>query len=241
MWHRIINPRRQCTQADLILTPSLSTKLDLEKEYGAESKKVQCIYPGLGLGSRISDPQNLDSVRDTYCLSKKYMLYLGTLEPRKNISALIDAFVNSELIRHNYELVIAGARGWRYKKLLQKITSTPGVRYIGYVNACDKPALYSMASLLLFPSLYEGFGFPALEAVSYGVPVITSNRSSLPEVFGDYVYLVNPYNSLEIAQGMIRILEDTSMRDMLAQGSDIWKHFSWVDSAQELRKYCAFL
>ncbi|MBI2436440.1 MAG: glycosyltransferase family 4 protein [Candidatus Magasanikbacteria bacterium] len=234
LWHWVVNPKKQCRRADLILTPSFSTKMDVEKEYGMSGEKVVCIYPGLGLGSRKPEVEEIKKVREKYTLPLKYILYLGTLEPRKNILAIIDAFSNSKLKTQNYKFIIAGSPGWKYKKILKKIDETPGVSYIGYIASEDKTALYMMSSLFVFPSLYEGFGFPVLEALSCGIPVITSNRSSLPELVESHACMINPDNVSEISKNMERILLHTSYHDMLVQHTDELERFSWEKSASEL-------
>ena len=132
-------------------------------------------------------------------------------------------------------MIIAGPLGWKYKPIIQMIEKTPGVRYIGYVAPEDKPALYQLASLFVYPSLFEGFGFPVLEAMASGTPVVTSNRSSLPEIAGDAAYLVNPLNVAEMAEGMKIVLEDKHVRKMMIEKGK--KHegmFRWENTAREL-------
>ena len=221
------------------MTPSENTKNDVVESYKVESRKVKVLRPGLskefvetGLDLSV---QALFNVRKKYNLPEKYILYLGTLEPRKNIESVIEAYkMNYGLGIMNYELVIAGSSGWKNKKILKLISETPGAQYIGYVDDADKPALYKSASLFIYPSLYEGFGFPVLEAMASGVPVITSNRSSLPEVAGDVAYLTNPHNVSEIANAMRLILSDEKLRNILIErGKKQAEKFSWEKTAGE--------
>ena len=162
-------------------------------------------------------------------------MFLGTVEPRKNILSLIDAFKKfSELSTINYELLIAGARGWKCESIMKAIDETEGVRYIGYVDPEDKSALYELADLFVYPSLYEGFGFPVLEAFVSSTPVVTSNRSSLPEVSDGAAYLVNPYNVSEIQNGMRLILSDHTFQQRLSvMGKERVGEFSWDVAAKK--------
>ncbi len=216
LWHKFLNPQRQCQRANVIITPSENTKRDVIDRYQIAESKLQVLRPGLPfIMTQNSDSRN--QVKQRYGLPEKYILYLGTLEPRKNVQTIIEAFCNSELRTQKYELVIAGGKGWKNKKLMQLIKETSGVRYIGYVDERDKPTLYKLSSLFVFISLYEGFGLPVLEAMVSGVPVITSSRSSLPEVVGEAGYLINPHNVDELAEAIKKILSDEKLRGVLVE------------------------
>ena len=142
--------------------------------------------------------------------------------------------MNYELGIRNYDLVIVGSSGWKNIELLKTIKETPGVKYIGYVDDEDKMELYKNASLFVFPSLYEGFGLPVLEAMACGVPVITSNRSSLTEVGQDAVYYVNPNNVSELASAIDLILKNSELKTRMTTGGlEVAKDFDWQKSAQE--------
>lgn len=239
LWHWILNPRRQCKRADIIVTPSENTKQDVCEVYKVHQvNKVIKLGPGV-LGEL--GMANEEEIRMKYNLPEKYILYLGTLEPRKNVKTIIEAYNVSELKSKNYELIIAGSRGWKNKKLLKLIQETPGVKYLEYVNEDKKKELYKKAALFVFPSLYEGFGLPVLEAMSYSLPVITSNRSSLPEVAGQAEYLINPHNILELEKAMRLILSDDNLRGILIeQGKNQSQKFNWEKSAQQfLNLICA--
>lgn len=216
LWHKFLNPQKQCQRADVILTPSENTKRDVANRYQIPDSKIQVLRPGLSSDYRLQTIDYRQKMREKYNLPEKYILYLGTLEPRKNVESIIEAYkMNYESGIRNYGLVISGWSGWKNKKLLQLISKTSEVKYIGYVDEVDKPALYQGASLFVFPSLYEGFGLPVLEAIASGVPVITSNRSSLPEVAGDAGYLVDPHNLAEIAEAMELILANKDLSALL--------------------------
>ncbi len=240
-WHKFLNPQKQCQRADVILTPSENSRSDALDKYQIADSKIQVLRSGLSSAFITHDTDNLTQVKQKYNLPDKYILYLGTLEPRKNIESVIEAYkifnIQYPISNIQYSLVIAGAPGWKNKKILKLISQTPGVQYIGYVDEADKPALYKSASLFVYPSLYEGFGFPVLEAMAMGVPVITSNRSSLPEVADNAAYLVNPHNISEIANGMRLILSDERLRNILIErGKKQAEKFKWAETAKNIKQ-----
>ena len=168
--------------------------------------------------------------------SNDYLLYVGTLQPRKNLVRAIEAF---GLLKRDSTLkfVIAGKKGWLYDEIFEKVKELNlenEVIFTGYVPDEDLPELYKNAKAFIFVSLYEGFGLPVLEAMSYGIPVLTSNTSSLPEVAGDAALLVDPENTEEIAKGMERLLTDEKLRQQLiSKGKEQIKKFSWEKAAKE--------
>ena len=240
LWHRALNPRRQCERADLILTPSEHTRRDVIETYSISEEKVRCIYPGLSEKFMTHDTDNMTQVRQKYILPGKFILFLGTIEPRKNIPGLIEAYrILCSLLPAPCSLIIAGPFGWKYEPIMKAIEETEGVQYIGYVAPEDKPALYQLADLFVYPSLYEGFGFPVLEAMAAGTPVITSNRSSLPEVTGDAAYLVNPYNVSELARAMEMLTTDARLRALLIErGKRRAGEFRWEETARNFIETC---
>jgi len=205
LWHWFLNPKRQCERAHTILTPSQNTKMDITEIYTIRDDKINVWCPWVSSGVVELD---FDTVKNKYGLKDTYILFLGTLEPRKNIESAIGAYKKSGLKAMGYEFIVAGALGWKYKPILKAIDNTPGVHYLGYVSYEEKVLLYRHAKLFVYPSLYEGFGLPVLEAMDNGVPVITSNRSSLMEVVGDAAYTVNPYNVAHIAYAMRVVVGD---------------------------------
>ncbi|KKW42966.1 MAG: Glycosyl transferase group 1 [Candidatus Magasanikbacteria bacterium GW2011_GWA2_56_11] len=241
LWHRFLAPRRQCARADIILTPSLNTKRDLVEKYGVGEDKVRVLYPGLGTEFLRAVPPSAGTaalVRKKYRLPESFILFLGTIEPRKNLLGLIEAYkllqTDSGFGARNPALVIAGAPGWKSREVYRLLSQTPGVLYVGYVSPADKPALYSLAELFVYPSLYEGFGFPVLEAMAAGVPVITSHRSSLSEVSADAAYLINPYDIADIARAMKLMLTDNTARDWhRRRGRAQAEKFTWDRAARQ--------
>lgn len=234
LWHRLLRPRKQCKRADVILTPSENTRRDVEAKYKVESRKVKVLRPGLST-TTTQNPSNRTQVKEKYSLPEEFVLFLGTIEPRKNVEAVIGAFARMYDTRHRaYGLVIAGSKGWKNEVVFQMIANTPNVRYIDYVSEEDKPALYKLASLFVYPSLYEGFGLPVLEAMACGTPVITSHRASLPEVGGDAVYYVNPANVAELSVAMELVLKNEDLRlKMVERQRGQAKKFNWEKSAGE--------
>lgn len=234
LWHKILFPKKICQKADIILTPSQSTKQDVMEKYQIDGNKVKVIYPGLSAAFNKEILASPEEVKRKYNLSEKFVLFLGTIEPRKNIIGILEAFQKNHNFFPDYKLVIAGRKGWEYAPIMNLIDKQKNVQYIGYVEAKDKPALYSLADLFAYPSLYEGFGFPVLEALALGVPVITSNRSSLPEVAEDSAYLVNPNNISEIAEGLRFLLTDKKTAEFLKnKGRERARDFSWAKAARE--------
>ncbi len=246
LWHRLIKPKEQCARANLILTPSENTKRDLLNFYHLSPKKIHVLAPGLS--SNFIFPTNENSIQQKkeadqkilkkYNVPKKFILFLGTIEPRKNICGMIDAFERfHHETKEEFELVIAGGTGWNNSLLHKLIASSPARKYIrllGYVEENDKPALYRASSLFVYPSFYEGFGFPVLEAMASGTPVITSNRSSLPEITGSAAYLINPHRPEEIAKGMNLLLHNPQLHQTFVKnGQKRAMEYRWAKTALE--------
>ena len=231
LWHLLVSPKKKLNKADRIIAVSENTKNDLIKIYNLDDSKIIVIYPGIELehqGFKIED----------LGLPKKYILYLGTLEPRKNVESIIQAF---EEIKDPYlHLVIAGGKGWLYRRIIKSINKSSKKEQIfllDYIHPDERWNLYQKAKMLIWPSYYEGFGFPPLEAMSQGCPVITSANSSLPEVIGNSALLINPYNISEIISFFIRLLTDNELReDLITIGKEKIKKFSWQNTALEILK-----
>lgn len=225
-WHKILRPKKQCEKADIIITPSENTKRDVVDIYKIPENKIQVFYPGLA--------HSFFSVESKSLVQDPYIFFLGTLEPRKNILGVIQAFMESGVYKEGVRLVIAGAPGWRCKTLLSAIKRNSHIQYLHYVTPEQKSSLYKNAQVFVYPSLYEGFGFPVLEAMASNVPVITSNRSSLPEVTSGATYLVNPYNISEMAEGIQLLIRDQTLRhSFIAKGQERAKYFSWQETVHK--------
>jgi glycosyltransferase involved in cell wall biosynthesis len=176
------------------------------------------------------------AVKARYNISGAYLLYVGTLQPRKNLVRLVEAF--AQIQNPNLQLVLAGQKGWLYADLFARVEAlglSGHVVFTGYVADDDRAALLSGATALLYPSLYEGFGMPVLEAMACGTPVLTSDVSSLPEVAGDAALLVNPLDTNAIAAGMARLVADAGLRRSLVErGSLQIRQFSWAKAARQV-------
>ncbi len=228
-------------RAKRIVTVSDVTKHDIVRVYGANEKKITTVHLGLNPELHPEDYSKVQGVLDKYGLSyKKYILFVSTLQPRKNIPKLIDAYLKLKKEHHIEEkLVIAGGRGWLWEPIMKKIDEAKGsgVMYLEYVPQSDLTSLYSGAVMLTQPSIYEGFGFPPLEAMACGTPVVVSNISSLPEVVGDAGVLVDPNSVNSIAEGMLRLLVNKELRDKLSeQGIARAAEFTWDKTASEVLK-----
>jgi len=236
-WHKILRPKKGCQKAALVVVPSHNSKRDVADRYEIPAEKIEVISPGLSsiFGTPFSaTPEHERLIKEKYHLPEKYIFFLGTLEPRKNIENVIEAYKQSSLQSQGYHLVIAGSKGWNYKSILKKIQETQGVEHIGYVDAGDKPFLYSEAALFVYPSYYEGFGIPVLEAMACGTPVLTSNRSSLPEITQGAAYLVDPHNIEEIKVGMERIVSSDSLQKSLIEKGKVQAYaYKWKKSAEK--------
>ena len=241
-WHFFINFRHLLWRADHIIAVSRSTQDDLETQYGILHNKVTVIPSGIGTQFRVMSRNDAELIRvqEKYHLPYRFILSLATFEPRKNIIALIYAY---EALRRlgnplfdKYALVIAGTKGWKYEEIFQAIARSPYKESIilpGFIADEDKAALYNLASLFVYPSLYEGFGFPPLEAMASGVPVIVSHSSSLPEIVASAGILIDPYQPDELFQALQHILSDQALADMLRQkGIARAASFSWEKTAQ---------
>ncbi len=224
-------------QASHVIAVSEATRRDLIELYQTPPEKISVLYHGVGPEFRpVEQADCLTAVRQKYGLGRQpFILSLGTLQPRKNYRRLIQAFAQ---IEPDYALVIAGSRGWYFESILaevQKLGLKQRVFLLNFVTEADLPALYSAASLFVYPSLYEGFGLPALEAMACGAPVVAANRSALPEVVGQAGLLVDPLDVTAIAATMSRVLADEALRQELGAAGRIQAaKFSWTDMVVKL-------
>lgn len=225
--------------ADVIIVISEHTKKDLIKYYNCPAEKIVITY--LGYGDRfkfIDDEQKKKEVSDKYGIKKPFVFNVGSIEPRKNIVGLIKAYAGLESRhRNNFDLVISGGKGWKnsdiYKEV-EKLKIGDNVKFIGYVDDDDLPYLYNSAEVFVYPSFYEGFGLPVLEAMACGCPVITSNTSSLPEVGGDAALYIDPNKIETISKALESILDsEEKKKQMIKEGFEQAKKFSWKKCAEE--------
>jgi len=226
--------RFSARSATRLLTDSQATRHDLRHFYRIPADKIAVVYPGRDETLHRVDPA---PVRAKYHLPGDYLLHVGTLQPRKNLIRLIEAVQLVMLRDHSplVTLVLAGRPGWLSAPILAKAREHAGtVRVLEYVPDEDLAGLYSGARAFVFPSLYEGFGFPVLEAMACGAPVICSNTSSLPELAGEAALLVDPLDTSALASAILRILSEADLCGRLVEkGSAQIQKFSWTKAARE--------
>lgn len=229
-----------CKVASTVVCVSENTKRDVMKLYQVAEEKIRVVYEGYERQSANNNQQRtISDQRSVKSLEKPYLLFIGRLEERKNIVRIIEAF---EILKEKYqmphELVLAGKPGYGYARIKQQITKSKYQSAIiekGYVTEEEKWSLLQNADVSLFPTLYEGFGIPVLEAQSVGVPVVTSNISSLPEVAGDGAVFVDPVSAENMAEGVQKLLSDESLRNaIISKGRENIKRFSWEGCAKSL-------
>lgn len=233
--------KASANKASRIIAISENTKKDIIKYFGVDQEKIMVIYPGVGKEFSPQKREHDNIILKNYNLSPGYILTVGTLEPRKNLIRLLNAYkmlvVNEDSMPN---LVMVGGRGW-LKEDINKTVDSLGLRekivFTGYVPDSDLPALYRNAGVFVYPSLYEGFGLPPLEAMACGTPVVASNTSSIPEVIGDAGLLVDPYNPAEIARAVAFVLKDNDLSARLERAGLIRSGlFTWDKTAQETIK-----
>jgi glycosyltransferase involved in cell wall biosynthesis len=229
---------RSIERADLVLADSMHTRSDLVRLFAVPHDRVKVIYPGVGPRFQPQpEPGERARLRERYDIGDQpYLLSVGTLQPRKNYVRLIQAFARSQAGKETaVQLLIAGGCGWLYEDILAEADKHDLVRLLGFVEDRDLPALYRGSALFAFPSLYEGFGLPVLEAMACGVPVVCSRASSLPEVAGEAALWVDPLDVDALEEALIRALEDDDLRRrMVERGIVQAARYDWAQSAAQL-------
>jgi glycosyltransferase involved in cell wall biosynthesis len=233
--------RHNARAATRVVADSEATRRDLMHYYRIPEERIHVVYPGRDESlAPIVEPMVQARVRARYGLSDSYLLYVGTLHPRKNLVRLVQAFAIflRSSVSPELQLVLAGQKGWLYDEVfaqVRRLGLTERVALTGYVPDADLPVLLSGALAFVFPSLYEGFGLPVLEAMACETPVVCSNVSSLPEVAGDAALLVDPLNTDSLAGAIGRIVTDEGLRRILVErGLRQIRIFSWRRCAQEI-------
>ncbi|MEJ2210516.1 MAG: glycosyltransferase family 1 protein [Anaerolineae bacterium] len=237
--------RRAVGRARFILADSFNTRQDLIDLMGVEPDRAAVVYPGVEPRfGPIEDPAVLDPVRARYDLPPRFVLGLSTLQPRKNFAGLADAFARllaaqgDEAPFADLHLVIGGGKGWMYEEMMARVERLglgQRVRFLGFVDDADLPALYNLADAFAFPSWYEGFGVPLLEAMACGTPVVAADNSSLPEVVGDAGLLVNAGDVEALASALGRLVSNAELREELrTEGPARARRFTWEKAAHQL-------
>jgi glycosyltransferase involved in cell wall biosynthesis len=240
-------------RADAIITVSHSAKADIVRILGIPPEKVHVIYEAPGREFRALDEESgkhsrtvpeLDAVRGIYKLPEHFILHVGTLEPRKNVVRLLQAFARLRRTRAvPHDLVLVGQRGWKWEQIfaaVEQLDLAGAVHFLDYVPGRRLPALYNLADALVYPSLYEGFGLPVIEAMASGLPVVTAPSGALPEVAGEAAQMVDPTDVESIAAGIRLVLTDRHLHASLRARGLAWAtRFSWSKTAELTRQlYC---
>ncbi len=223
---------RSIDRSDMVLTVSQFSKQEISELLGYPEERISvvpCAPSNLAVEGKNTPPVDVS-----------YLLYVGTIEPRKNLVRLIRAFdclKKEQGIPH--KLVLAGGKGWNNEEIYAAAEGVPDVIFTGYVSEAEKNALYRGAAAFVFPSLYEGFGIPPLEAMNLGCPVVCANAASLPEVVGEAAELADPLDEMSIAEGIWRVISDEAhAAELVRRGYEQAKRYTWAASAEKLTDVC---
>lgn len=231
--------RMSVQRASHLIAISSSTARDLSKFFAVPATKISVIFPGVDIAYHpIRDASALSDFRRRRNLPEKLILFVGTLEPRKNLLTLLKAYAKfKHQTKAEHKLVLAGSPGWLYQPIfavVEELGLRDDVLFPGFIPEDELPLWYNVADVFVYPSLYEGFGLPPLEAMACGTPVIVSNTSSLPEVVGDAALLVDPYSPDAWAAALSKVCDNGHLRDDLAtRGPERARTFSWARMARE--------
>lgn len=228
--------RLSVRRAKRVIAVSEATRTDLVELYGLPRERIAVAPNGIDARFRPQGAEEVAAFRHQHCLPQRFLLFVGTLQPRKNLDGLIRA-MGTLRDRMDWPLIVGGGTGWMHDSIQRAVKQQnvrERVRFVGYLPPDDLPLWYSAASIVVVPSYYEGFGLPALEAMACGTPVVASSASSLPEVVGDAGILVNPKRPRTIASGILELIENEARREELtARGIERAKQFSWHRTARE--------
>ena len=235
--------KQSMKRADIIVTDSVFSKSEIVKYFPQHEKKIRVVPCGVDLTKfrPCQNPKRIAEVKKSLKIKGDYFLYLGTIEPRKNLERLIKAYsILTQRVKNPPELVLAGGKGWLYDDIFRRVKDlrlTKKVIFTKYVPSEDMNPLMCGATAFVFPSIYEGFGMPPLEAMACGVPVLTSDSASLPEVTGDCAVICNAYSVESIADGLEKLYKNENLRkDLSRRGLERAKKFTWDNSAEMLYK-----
>ncbi|MDD3861273.1 MAG: glycosyltransferase family 1 protein [Candidatus Gracilibacteria bacterium] len=230
--------KRALKKATFVATISQNTKNDIQNLFGYDENMIDILYCGVGDEFKPLNKSFLEPFAKKTKLPAKFFLAVGTLEPRKNYTTLIEAFALVHAKYPDYHLIIVGGKGWKYEEIFETVRKNylgKFVHNLGYVSSGSLVKLYNLAKGFVFPSFYEGFGIPPLEAMKSGCPVIASYSSSIPEVVGQSALLINPVSEIEIAAAMVKLIKDPELCEKLRNKGFLQsKKFSWKASAKKL-------
>lgn len=241
LWHRLTKPQQLIQTSRQIITPSASTKRDVINIFHKSPESIQVIPHGIHPSFKPMMEARDHGVRSRLKLPKRFALFVGTIEPRKNVLSIIEGIkLYREKTGDDLHLVLAGKWGWKshaVRRRLWRRDVADWIHDIGYINTIDRPALYRFATVFLWPSFYEGFGLPVLEAMACGLPVITSHTSALPELTATSAVLVDPFNVQDIADALRGVVQSKPLHDQLRKdGLEQAKKFTWERTAKETLK-----
>lgn len=224
-------------RADAVIAISQATKNDLMRHYGTPDRKITVVHEAAAPHFRVVPDEEVARVRHKYQLPERFLLAVGTIEPRKNLARLVEALAELRRDDHRLKLVIVGAKGWLYEELFERIEALgqqDAVMLTGYVPDSDLPAVFRAATVYVMASIYEGAGLPVLEAMACGVPVISSRESSMPELGADIPRYFNPYDVHNMAEVLDMVLSDDHLRaEMSLAGPKRAARFSWQRTARQ--------
>jgi len=238
LWHRAVDPRSLARRAAAILAVSETTKRDVVERWGIAPERVTVTLEGAP-SADAPGVAALERLRARFKLPERFILHVGALEPRKNHLALLDAYhqLRPQARFNGLGLVLAGPAGWNNDAILRAIRRSPyrdDIRLLGYVSESDRAALYRLASVFAFPSFYEGFGLPPLEAMAAGLPVVASHAGALGEVVGDAGILTDPYRPSELSDALASVLDSPSLAALYAERGRLRAaRFDWRDCAKK--------
>lgn len=235
LWHKIIRAKRSISEAQHLITPSESTASDLAALFPKKENSISVIPHGYNnIFTSKKTPQD-SGIRSKYRLPKRFALFVGTIEPRKNIWTIIEGIKRYEKTTGNkLPIVFVGKWGWNTKPLKKLIASLPNARIVGYLPEKEQSAFYRLATVLIWPSVYEGFGLPPLEALASGCPVITSNNSSLPSVIDRAGILINPFDINDLAEALTFLLSDQVLYNKYVEKGILQaRNFSYKTAAEK--------
>lgn len=224
-------------RADAIIAISEATKRDLIQHYSTPPEKIHVIYEAAAPHFSPAIPEAIAHARQRYHLPERYVIVVGTIEPRKNYPRLLRALTQVRKDHPDLALVVVGSKGWLYENFFREIEGLNAQSWVifpGFVDDADLPSVYSGATLMAMPSVYEGFGLPILEAMACGVPVVSSNQASLPELGGDAALYADPYNETAMAETILGLLNNPSQQATLREkGIRQAAQFSWDQAARQ--------
>ncbi|MCI0394452.1 MAG: glycosyltransferase family 4 protein [Chloroflexi bacterium] len=238
-WQRLYltsQTRRSCRQARRVVTIAESGRQDVHRLFDIPRERIDVVRPGVDAAFSLRPAEEVIAFRQRQELPERFILHVGTLQPRKNIPALLEAL--ARLKRPEIGLVLVGGKGWFFEEIFARVQALglgEQVRFAGYVSDEELPLWYNAASLLVFPSLYEGFGMPVVQAMACGTPVIAAETSAVPEVTGEAALLFHPQDASALANHLASILDDPQLAATLRQRGLLQaQQFSWELSGQQM-------